>query len=577
MLQELQKTSPDHSNSSCHFLTALSGLKCSSRLCHYLVLVIIAVLTALPSNHILPLLDRDEPRFAQAAREMIERDEWFVPYFNGEYRFDKPVMSYWLMRASIGLFGDNEFAVRFGSVVCTLTIAFLIYEFTRRHFSNRAGLLAGTGWLTCFQVLLHGKLAVADMPMVLSVTLSHIAIYKLLIEPAEKPGNWFWVLYVGLAFGFLSKGPIALLCPFTTLVLYRFVFWRKPVAWKALHVLLGSVVFLILVAVWAIPALSKTEGLFWQVGMQEHVVQRGIKPLNGRQFKLFYYLATAFLSLFPWIAFAATGWVYLRKHWTATTAFLTSWLAGPYIIFSFYATQLPHYVLPAFPAALIILGVAIEHYSNTEKLPKSWFFWGFTCFAATLLWLIADIAQNEEYNEDTLPLKTVAFALVGIFSGMLLTAIMVKNRCLAAAAASVLIISVSFVYLGKSLRELSIAAQLQPLFHNMPAKTEHYFHGFEEPSLVYYSDAHWQNGPISPELINQSGPKLFLTLTKEIWLEDFLAKQFPGLFKKKQRPDTRLPDQIYSTLIADGYHYKPLHGLNLARISWVETEVWYKP
>lgn len=578
MLQELPKTglSP-HSNCPNHFLASLIGLNCSSRLCHYLALVVIAVLTAMPSNHILPLLDRDEPRFAQAAREMIERDEWFVPYFNGEYRFGKPVMSYWLMRASITLLGDNEFAVRFGSVVCTLTLALLIYEFTRRYFSTRAGLLAGAGWLTCFQVLLHGKLAVADMPMVLSVTLSHMAIYKLLIESAAPPKNWFWILYVSLAFGFLSKGPIALLCPFTTLMLYRFVFWRKPLAWRNLRLLAGAGIFLILVALWAIPALSKTSGLFWQVGMQEHVVQRGIKPLNGREFKPFYYLATAFLSLFPWIAFAGTGWVYLRKHWTVTTAFLSSWLLGPYLIFGFYATQLPHYILPAIPAALIILAAATEHFTRTPKFPTSWFFWGFTGIAATLLWFIADIAQNEQYNEQTLPLKTVAFALVGIFSGMLLAAIMVKNRCLTAAAASILIITTSFVYLGKSLRELSIAAQLQPVFSSMPTATEHYFYGFEEPSLVYYSNARWQNGPITPELINQPSPKLFLTLTKEIWLEDFLAKQFPTLFKKKQRADARLPDQVYGALIADGYRYKPVHGLNLARISWVDTEVWYKP
>ena len=68
-------------------------------------LALAGLLLFLPGNNLAPLIDRDEPRFAQATREMIQRHEWVVPYFNDQYRFDKPILIYWMMRASYAAFG----------------------------------------------------------------------------------------------------------------------------------------------------------------------------------------------------------------------------------------------------------------------------------------------------------------------------------------------------------------------------------------------------------------------------------------------------------------------------------------
>ncbi|MFA5983278.1 MAG: glycosyltransferase family 39 protein [Methylococcaceae bacterium] len=553
-----------------------ADLQCPARLKHYSLILLVAILTALPSNHLLPLLDRDEPRFIQATREMAARGEWLVPYFNGTYRFDKPIMSYWLMRGALNLLGDNEFAARFCSVLSSFLVALLIYEFTRKHISTRASWLASCGWLTCFQVLLHGKLALADMPMVLAVTFCQIALYKLLVEDTKQAKFWRAGLYIGLAFGFLSKGPIALFCPLLSLALFRFVFWRQRLDWQKLKPIQGMMWFLFLVSCWAIPAFIKTDGLFWQIGLQDHVLQRGIKPFNGRLFKPFYYLPTAFLSLFPWIAFAGSAWLYLRNNWNPTTAYLSAWALAPYILFSFYATQLPHYVLPAFPALLIILACGIDN-DLALNHQKSWFFWIVSALAASLLWIAFSLAQNEPYTDKTLPIKTAVYALISIFLGLLLAALFVKNKFLNGAWLAILIISSSFVCLGKSLRAMSIAVQLEQVFQTLPPEAEHIYNGFEEPSLVYYSNAHWGNAHITAKAIAKPGARLYLLLTKEIWLEDYLASQFPRLIKSRKRQETRLPSSVYTALLINGYRYKPIHGLNLARISWVETEVWFRP
>ena len=74
----------------------------------------------------LPLIDRDEPRFAEASREMIERGDYVVPYFNNQVRLDKPPLTYWAQTASYQIFGENDFAARFPSAVAAALVALSI-------------------------------------------------------------------------------------------------------------------------------------------------------------------------------------------------------------------------------------------------------------------------------------------------------------------------------------------------------------------------------------------------------------------------------------------------------------------
>src|SRR3954466_10385995 len=74
-----------------------------------------------------PLVDRDEPRFAEASREMIERNDYVVPYYNDRYRFDKPPLTYWAQVASFRVFGQNSFAARLPSAIAAALTAVVIF------------------------------------------------------------------------------------------------------------------------------------------------------------------------------------------------------------------------------------------------------------------------------------------------------------------------------------------------------------------------------------------------------------------------------------------------------------------
>ncbi|WP_075089720.1 ArnT family glycosyltransferase [Verrucomicrobium spinosum] len=138
----------------------------------WLLLLLLTALLYLPGTGDIPLMDRDEPRFAHATMEMMQRDTWLIPYFNGEYRFDKPPLTYWWMRLHYLLLGFNELAARLHSVVAVWLVAMVVFRTGKRLFSLTAGWWASVGWLTCLQALIHGRLCVADMPMVLCVTLA---------------------------------------------------------------------------------------------------------------------------------------------------------------------------------------------------------------------------------------------------------------------------------------------------------------------------------------------------------------------------------------------------------------------
>lgn len=89
------------------------------------------------------LFDADEPAYAQAAREMLEGGDWVAPHFNGQPRFDKPILFYWLILLSYRAFGITEFAVRFWSALAGLGLVALLWRAVRRRIGGEAALLLG--------------------------------------------------------------------------------------------------------------------------------------------------------------------------------------------------------------------------------------------------------------------------------------------------------------------------------------------------------------------------------------------------------------------------------------------------
>src|SRR3984893_18224734 len=215
----------------------------------------------------LPLVDRDEPRFAEASREMRERRDYVVPYFNNQYRFDKPPFIYWTQIASYGLFGENDFAARLPSGIAAALTAVLLFAWGRRLGGERVGWWASIIFTLCLQTFIHAKAAVADMWLVLFVTAAYWAAYELMADLLGSPTSladlrhrryWRLMFYVALALAFLAKGPLGWL-PLLTVVGMKLFLRGQPLN-RRFWFASGILFTIALVLLWGIPALVRTKG-----------------------------------------------------------------------------------------------------------------------------------------------------------------------------------------------------------------------------------------------------------------------------------------------------------------------------
>jgi len=356
---------------------AILSAHLNSAIRNYALLFVGSLLFHLAGTWSLPLVDRDEPRFAEASREMIQRGDYIVPYFNDHLRLDKPPLTYWAQAASYRLFGENDFAARFPSAIAAALVALSILAWGTRLGGNNVGWWAAIIFTLSLQTFLHAKAAVADMWLVLFVTLAHWAGYELLrdslgaqshvslVRPAVAPYQyrtlWWWVFYLSLAFGFLAKGPIGWV-PLLTILSTKF-FLAEPKLSYRFQFPFGSLFMLAILALWGIPAAVRTHGQFFVVGIGRHVVGRSFASMEGHGANSFgmyllllpFYFVTIFISFFPWSV--KLPWL-MKKLWRRRDAidnYLSAGVAIIFIIFSLIKTKLPHYTLPAFPLIALLL------------------------------------------------------------------------------------------------------------------------------------------------------------------------------------------------------------------------------
>jgi 4-amino-4-deoxy-L-arabinose transferase-like glycosyltransferase len=331
----------------------------------YLILFFLsAVILYTIGNWSLPLIDRDEPRFAEASREMKQTGDFIVPRLNGDYRLDKPPLIYWCQVVSFDLFGETDFAVRLPSAFFAALSGVVTCIFASRIYGTRTGLWAGILFATSLQVFIHARAAVADMPLVFFFLTATWADWERIRTP--KSALWWWLFYLSLGLGFLAKGPAALLPALLGPV--QRILGTSPRRIDMGSSLLGALVVLFTIGIWGIPALIATGGQYLQIGLGKHVLQRSLHPMEshglpgvaGYLAALPFYFLTTFFSFLPWCLFLP---LCLKRLWLRRDS-AESYLLGPILIvlfvFTIIQTKLPHYVLPAYPmlATLVARDVA---------------------------------------------------------------------------------------------------------------------------------------------------------------------------------------------------------------------------
>jgi 4-amino-4-deoxy-L-arabinose transferase-like glycosyltransferase len=325
-----------------------------------LLVGVLAALCFLPGIGRVPLFDRDETRFGEAAREMIVKHDYVVPYFNDEYRLHKPILIYWIMGAAYNVFGVNEFAARLGSALAGVGVCLLVFWLARRMFGLFPAALAGVVMATNLMQIVEARAATVDSVQLLLVMVCFIQLWR--IYTGERRWDAYVLLYGGIALGTLTKGPVVvgvvLLAVAGILLMDR--------SWdllRRLHLIPGLIAAGLVVAAWFFPANARTHGAV----VSELLGHQMMGPAFGETFEghggiFIYYFLLLPASFFPWIAvLPLAAW----RCWTApearkTRTFLVAWAVAPFLMFSFLKTKLPHYTLPGYPALAIMVGFALE-------------------------------------------------------------------------------------------------------------------------------------------------------------------------------------------------------------------------
>jgi 4-amino-4-deoxy-L-arabinose transferase-like glycosyltransferase len=454
------------------------------------LLVFLVQLAGLGAFH---LLDVDEPRFATASRTMLELGDWVVPYFNGEVRYDKPILIYWFQASCMALFGATEFAARLPSAFGIALGAAATTGMARTlGLGGLVSMLAGAIVGTCIVAQMIGHGATADgMLLGLTAATCWLLLHRAKDGKALPRAGYGTALGVLLAACFLDKGPPALVSPLALGIALAVT--RRGTTWFEGFV--AAFVATGLTLTWAVPALVRTEGGFWSEGVGHHVIERSTSGFEGHGgfepwWYLFYLLAipAAFL---PWAAFGARTWAAFRDPVPHGLSLpdrraLGIWFALVFVVFTAATSKLAHYPLPGFPVLGILTAAGIGVCAN-ERSPQrvGAAVAGFLALALGLGLPIAFPALGL-----ALPLPAVfggAIALVGLGT----TAVRLARGAVVPAAVACLLSMAAFwpyaaLFVLPEFTRQSVAARITDLAGDVPADRELVLYQLTMPTASFY-------------------------------------------------------------------------------------------
>lgn len=302
-----------------------------------------------------PLFDVDEGAFSQATLEMFQRGDFLSTYLNGQPRYDKPILVYWLQAAAVLLLGPTEWAFRLPSALCASAWAALTYFFARRFYGAERAALAAVVLATSLGVFIIGRAATADALLNSLIAATMFSAY-LHLSTGER--RWLYATHAAIGLGLLAKGPVAILVPLASTFIYCVLkrdwrTWARAVFdWRALLLLIA------IAAPWYIVILVKEGRGFIDGFIMKHNVGRFSGPVSGHAGSLVYYFPWLLALSLPFTALLFPAGRRIREIWRDDLqAYLLIWFAFVFVFFSFSGTKLPHYILYGYTGLAILMAV----------------------------------------------------------------------------------------------------------------------------------------------------------------------------------------------------------------------------
>jgi 4-amino-4-deoxy-L-arabinose transferase-like glycosyltransferase len=291
----------------------------------------------------IPLFDVDEGAFGEATREMLERGDYVSTWLNGQPRYDKPILIYWLQAASVRALGLDEFALRLPSALAATAWILALRRFAQDATDRDTGYAAAFIAAGTAGVIVIGRGAIADALLNLFLALAMFDIIRYAGEP--RPA-WRRRAFLWIGLGLLTKGPVAILVPGAASLLAFWLLGRAHDWWRAVRDPAGWAILLAIAMPWYLVEYAQRGDAFLAGFFLRHNVERFLSPLQGHGGSLLYYLPVVPVLLLPYTGLFLRTLAGMRSMWAAPLdTFLWCWFLFVFVFFSLAGTKLPHYLL----------------------------------------------------------------------------------------------------------------------------------------------------------------------------------------------------------------------------------------
>jgi 4-amino-4-deoxy-L-arabinose transferase-like glycosyltransferase len=326
------------------------------------------------------LIGADEPRYAQVAREMLERSDWITPVLGGQAWLEKPPLYYWQAMLAYAVFGVSDAAARVPAAIDATLLAIAVYLFFRRF---RRGVEVDAALITasCAGMIGYARAASMDIALAAAFSIGMLAWWAW--RETEKR-TYLALFYISMALGMLAKGPVAPFLAAAVIVPFALAVREYRLVLKTLW-LPGVLLFCAIALPWYV-AVQMRNPQFFREFILEHNLARFSSDLYHHRQPFWYYLPVTALAFLPWTVFVIAAMVRPLRIWWAErktvspepdlelqfSLFACCWLIVPVLFFSISQSKLPGYILPSIPAGAVLLALYLrQQFADEENVSKA--------------------------------------------------------------------------------------------------------------------------------------------------------------------------------------------------------------
>ena len=508
------------------------------------VLVALCLLMYLPGLSALPPLDRDESRFTQATKQMIETGDFIEIRFQEEPRNKKPVGIHWMQAITAGWLTAEPhnaiWAYRLPSVIAGILATLFVFGLGRRLFDDEVALISAGLFSSTLLMIGEAHIAKTDAVLLACVVGAQYLIAQFFMaarQGSEQPKlRYSALLGLAMGLGILVKGPMILF--FTGLSVFALSFWERRWAWiSSMRPLFGLGIVILLNVPWLVAIGLVTSGEYFTQAIGLDFLGKVAGSAEGHWGPPGYYLVSLLAGFWPAWLFLAPAIVYaLARLREGAVRFLVAWIAPAWIMLELLPTKLPHYPLPLYPALALLCGAAVMAGVRESRgfLDNIWVKLG------TLLWVMVSIALTgalvmflpSTYGTGS---GVVLWMLAVPIIGAALAAVFFllrgegENASMATIVSGAMFAAVAMAVVAPGLQQLLVSVRSAELIARAGAAPNAVVvAGYHEPSLVFLVGTRIKLAPTGADAAD------FLTKTPEsvALIEDAYVADFQQYLTK---------------------------------------------